>query len=445
MGNAQATVTSEPSVGRLTTLSRAIEEKTKILADSLEAKGLGAPSFHPDGLADFPSAQLGPEAVQARADIISMTQELHDLALGPRESLKALSWDNVSFVSLQAICEFKLADAVPREGSISYVELATKVRKQSSVDVPYYDLRRILRLAMLNNLFTEPKPDHVAHNRSSLLLLEDENLANWLGLYTIDFFSPMANTVSAMKKWPASQDDCETGLNLAHGYADNLFAQLSKDKVRAKRFDSAMKCIGAKEGFEVSHTVECYPWGDLGKATVVDMGGNEGFASAAIAEAFPLLSFEVQDLPGIALNAKIPTHLADRVRHRAHNFFDEQPVIADAYLFRHVFHAFSDKSALAILRALVPALRPGARIIINDVTLRPPGEMARIEEKSVRLLDMLMKTVRNARNRDADEWKSLFEQADARFKWKGTWKTSGRMWFMEAVWEGEGRNAAKDM
>lgn len=165
------------------------------------------------------------------------------------------------------------------------------------------------------------------------------------------------------------------------------------------------------------------------------MGGNEGFASVGIAEKFPLLSFEVQDLPGIALNAKIPAHLADRVKHRAHNFFDEQPVVAEAYLFRHVFHAFSDKYAIAILRALVPALRPGARIIINDVTLRPPGEMSRVEEKSVRLLDMLMKSVRNARNRDADEWKSLFEQADGRFKWRGTWKTSGRMWFMEAVWE----------
>lgn len=99
---------------------------------------------------------------------------------------------------------------MPREGSISYVDLAAKVHEQSGVEVPHYDLRRILRLAMLNNLFTEPKLDHVAHNRSSLLLVEDENLANWLALYTVDFSAPMASTVPAMKKWPASQDDCET-------------------------------------------------------------------------------------------------------------------------------------------------------------------------------------------------------------------------------------------
>lgn len=63
---------------------------------------------------------------------------------------------------------------------------------------------------MANNLFCEPELGHVAHNRTSLVMLEDENLANWVGLYTVDLFLPVGNTVPAMQKWPGSQELTET-------------------------------------------------------------------------------------------------------------------------------------------------------------------------------------------------------------------------------------------
>lgn len=91
MGNSLAS--PESPLNRLTTLSKEIEEKTLVLTDDLRAKGLEAPSFHPDGLADFPLAQLGPEAKKARMEVIALTKELHDLTLGPREGLKTLAWD----------------------------------------------------------------------------------------------------------------------------------------------------------------------------------------------------------------------------------------------------------------------------------------------------------------------------------------------------------------
>ena len=168
------------------------------------------------------------------------------------------------------------------------------------------------------------------------------------------------------------------------------------------------------------------------------MGGNEGFVSVAIAEAFPFLSFNVQDLPGMrtaVTNGTVPEHLAGRVQLTTHDFFQKQPVVASAYLFRHIFHAFTDKYAVKILQALVPAMRPGSRVIINDIVLTPPGLVSRMEEKSLRVLDVLMKTVCNSRDRDIDDWRSLFELADSRFKWQGAWKSTGRMWLIEAVWE----------
>lgn len=91
MGGSVTKPAAESSVDRLTTLSRDIEEKTRFLANALRSKGLEAPSYQADGLSDFPLTEA--EAVKARLELVALTKELHDLVLGPRESLKALAWD----------------------------------------------------------------------------------------------------------------------------------------------------------------------------------------------------------------------------------------------------------------------------------------------------------------------------------------------------------------
>lgn len=67
-----------------------------------------------------------------------------------------------------------------------------------------------MRLAIANSIFQEPKIGSVAHNRASLLLLEDESLASWTAFYTMDLLAPISQTVAAMKKWPGSQETNET-------------------------------------------------------------------------------------------------------------------------------------------------------------------------------------------------------------------------------------------
>lgn len=173
------------------------------------------------------------------------------------------------------------------------------------------------------------------------------------------------------------------------------------------------------------------------------VGGSQGHVSLALAEAYPLLSFVVQDKAGqrtAEVIGQVPDHLASRVRLTVHDCFDPQPEVADVYFFRHVLHAFSDKYAVAALKAIVPAMRPGARVIINDYVLPTPGTLSNSDEKSVRIMDMLMRTVCNAREREVDDWKSLFEQAHPCFRWKGATLLSGRLSFVEAVWE-EGTQA----
>lgn len=85
-------VADSPTDG-LTRLSKAIEDNTEILTERLRSRGLEAPSFQPSGLADFPLADADAEALRARDEIVALTQELHDLVLGPREALKNMAWD----------------------------------------------------------------------------------------------------------------------------------------------------------------------------------------------------------------------------------------------------------------------------------------------------------------------------------------------------------------
>lgn len=102
MGSSFTKPAPEASVERLTTLSKAIDEKTRILTSTLRAKGLAAPSFQAGGLPDFPFTDADTEAVKARQEVVALTQELHDLVLGPREGLKNLAWD----VSLASWCSY---------------------------------------------------------------------------------------------------------------------------------------------------------------------------------------------------------------------------------------------------------------------------------------------------------------------------------------------------
>ena len=112
------------------------------------------------------------------------------------------------------------------------------------------------------------------------------------------------------------------------------------------------------------------------------MAGRNGKYSIALAQSFP------QDLPAVvtAVNSKrpVPLGLEDRVTLMEHDMSTEQPVSADVYMFRFVFHDWPDKYVIRILRQLIPALKPGARIIISDSILPEPNTLSELYERKIR-------------------------------------------------------------
>ena len=63
------------------------------------------------------------------------------------------------------------------------------------------------------------------------------------------------------------------------------------------------------------------------------------------------------------------------------DMMEPQRLMADVYVLRFVLHDWSDKYAAQILRNLLPALRPGARIAIMENILPEPNVMPKMVEK----------------------------------------------------------------
>ena len=144
-----------------------------------------------------------------------------------------------------------------------------------------------------------------------------------------------------------------------------------------------MSCFTMGEGYSLRHLTDGYAWDSIHSGVVVDVGGSHGDASFALARKYPGLSLIVQDLAEVVANTKEEEGL--NVKFMAHDFFEEQPVKnADVYLYRCTFHNWPDKYCIKILKALVPALKRGACVLIMDLVLPLPGVLPNDLERKIR-------------------------------------------------------------
>jgi hypothetical protein len=79
-----------------------------------------------------------------------------------------------------------------------------------------------------------------------------------------------------------------------------------------------------------------------------------------------------------------------------HDFLTPQPVRAAVYYFRSILHNWPDKYCVKILRALIPVLEPGAKIVINDSIMPGPGTLPWDREARLRGSDLNMLELQNA-------------------------------------------------
>jgi hypothetical protein len=152
---------------------------------------------------------------------------------------------------------------VPEEGDISYADLA------KALEIDETNLTRLIRHAMTNRIFLEPRSGYVAHSAASRVLKDDQQMVGWVGVCSSEFFQAAARTVESMQAHPGSQEPSESGYSLAHCPGKPMFSVLGNDPIRAKRFGAAMVSLTGGEGYEMDYVLDNYPWGELPDGAVI--------------------------------------------------------------------------------------------------------------------------------------------------------------------------------
>lgn len=132
-----------------------------------------------------------------------------------------------------------------------------------------------------------------------------------------------------------------------------------------------MQALEHIRGFALVDVLKAYDWDSLGDAFIVHVGGQRGQVATKLAENFGNVKFLVQDSEMIIHGAEsdVPAQLKGRVEFQKHELFDPQTVHADVYFFRMALRSWGDKYAVNALKAQIPALRPGVKILIQEVVM----------------------------------------------------------------------------
>ncbi|KAI9742750.1 MAG: hypothetical protein M1818_003479 [Claussenomyces sp. TS43310] len=362
---------------------------------------------------DLNSGKIGSE--DARDALLDATRKLQILVTGPRRWLMGSimnSHDGLS--TLRAVSHFKIAQAIPVEGSIPIADLAAVIK------LPEQPLMRILRQLIPQMLFTEPKKGHFGHSIVSVEIARDPLLQAWVSHNVDELYVSGTKFVEMMEKWGDSGEPTETAFNLAYDTNDTFWEYLAKHPEVGARFGATMKAQAADSIADSPSLEGIIPWNDLGKATVVDLGGSIGHLGIALATHYASLDVIIQDLPELTAeaNANIPEELKSRVQFMPHSFFDPQPVHgARIYVMRQVLHDWSDKYSLKILRNLISVMDPrSSRILILDSVLPEPNTISGTQEQWNRSMDHQMYMILRAHERSRDMWEALVAEADERLK-----------------------------
>jgi hypothetical protein len=88
------------------------------------------------------------------------------------------------------------------------------------------------------------------------------------------------------------------------------------------------------------------------------------------------------------------------------DFFKTVPTGGDAYILKRILHDWNDQRCLEILRTCRDAMREKTRILVIDAVV-PPGN----EAHPSKIMDILMMTLVEGRERTEEEFRDLFRQA----------------------------------
>ena len=304
----------------------------------------------------------------------------------PDERLGELLGGFVGTQLLYVVTELGVADELA-EGPCTIDVLAERVGAVPQV------LYRFLRALATYGVFEEDAA-RTFRNTAASELLRREDGSGWRD-YAIVYGSVYRAFAEAL---PAAR----TGENMfARVHGLDWWTWLDRNPDFGATFNRAMQA-GAQGRIEL---ISGLAWQD--GETVVDVGGGNGTLVIELLQRHPQLSGVVFDLPDVAEAAAARVAgagLSERCRVVRGSFFEAVPTGGEVYVLAKVLHDWDNDAAVRILRKVREAAPEHARLLIIDSVV-PAGN----SPHPSKMIDLVMLTLVDGRERDEGEWQQLLE------------------------------------
>ena len=256
-------------------------------------------------------------------------------------------------------------------------------------------LRRLLRMLAARGIFSEDDAGRFHHTDQSRVLMRDVQgtVAPLLRLPWQDIvwktYLQMPHTISTG----------EPAFEAAHGAP--FFDYLAAHPEANALFDAGMAMISGPEEAAVA---AAFDFGQF--ETVVDVGGGQGGLLAAILTRYPSVRGVLFDQPQVSAESRQLGDTAVRVEKVSGDFFTALPEGGGAYVLKRILHDWDDSDAVRLLRTCAAAMSKTSPLLIVETLLK-----ARNEPDPGKDQDVGMMLLTRGRERDLDEYQSLFDRA----------------------------------
>lgn len=104
----------------------------------------------------------------------------------------------------QAITRFGLARNLPVGQETTFAEMAERSGQTES------NIRKVVRAAIAQRIFEEPRPGVIIHSAASCLLAENPDVHDYVATVSDELWPAAAQTCNAWAKYPGSEEPNET-------------------------------------------------------------------------------------------------------------------------------------------------------------------------------------------------------------------------------------------
>ncbi len=193
-----------------------------------------------------------------------------------------------------------------------------------------------------------------------------------------------------------------------HVHGEPVFDYMFKtNKAFGDIFNQAMTSLSHGE---VAAVMAAYDFSGIG--TLADIAGGYGHVLGAILQKYPSMNGVLFDLGTVLEGAPQMLEsygVADRVQLVEGDFFSEIPVVADAYIMKHIIHDWYDDNCEKILGCIHRSMPDDGRVLIVDSVIPPDND-----PHPGKVLDLEMLMLPGGMERTAAEFETLLTNSGFR-------------------------------